>query len=208
MRISFEIKRGSQSKAARSSTSDKTGKQKPAASRRRKLISLAIYCGLLSALVVSAGNASNDLADKAYVNNEAGFSIRPPDKWRQQVGGDNNALVTFLDNDESVAGKIEVNSTATDQDLTAFVNSTKDELPKTFPQYKALNDFDVTVQGQPAHIIDAEVVVDNVWKRGRLMIEVKNGQAYVVSASTNLGYWSAFSRTTIDASLKSFKLTK
>lgn len=205
MRISFEIKRGPKSRKTSSNTDDKTKKR--TRWRNPKTLLLGFYFGLLASLTISLGTAGNDLAN-AYVHDQAGFSIRAPEDWLKKEAEKEGTIVSFSDTDKDEAGKISISSSSTDQDLSAFVKTVKDELPKTYANYKALADFTVAVQGQPAHIIDAEVVVDNVWKRGRLMVLVKNGQAYIVSASTNLGYWDTFSSSTINASLKSFTLTK
>lgn len=205
MKISFEIKRESKSHKVSPSSDAKTKKRK--GWRNPKIILMAFYFGLLASLIISMGTASNDLTS-AYVHDQAGFSIRPPEEWLVKEAEKEGTIVSFSDTDKDEAGKISVSSTKTDLDLASFVNGLKEELPKSYPNYKALADFAVTLKGQPAHIIDAEVVVDNVWKHGRLMVMVKNKQAYIVSASTNLGYWDTFSSSTINASLKSFALSK
>lgn len=178
------------------------------AGRRRKLILLAIYLVLVVIFIIVGGNANYDLANQPYTNNESGFSIKPPKDWAVKAGDKEGVVVTFTDTDKGDSGKITINSTPTDLDLAGFVESAKKELPQTASNYSEIGTLETTVQGQPAYIIDAEAVVENVWKKARIMIEVKGGQAYVVSASTNLADWNSFDKSIIYASLKSFKLTK
>lgn len=191
---------------AKSKAKDKPVKQP--ASRRRKLILLAIYFGLIVIFIVIGSNAKYDLANQAYTNNEFSFSIKPPRDWTVKAGDKEGVVVAFTDTDKDDSGKITINSTATDLDLAGFVESAKKELPQTATNYSEKGHLETTVQSQPAYIIDAEAVVDNVWKKARIMIEVKGGQAYVVSASTDLADWNSFDKSIIYASLKSFKLTK
>lgn len=182
---------------------------KPPASRKRKLIALGIYLALLVGVIVNASLPSHYLTAKPYTNDQAGISIKYPKGWLYKDGDPSSGGVISFVSDKQNTTKIDVSKDTTTLDLAAYVKSVNDQIKATLPSYLMADEFDTTVNGQTAHVIDYGANDDKgVFSRGRVMVIVKNGQVYIVSASANSADWGDDNKFKINASMMSLKLTK
>lgn len=185
------------------------GKNKPRASRKRKLIVLGIYLALMVGVIVNASLPSHYLTVKPYSNNQAGISIKYPRNWLYkdgEIGG--GGIVSFV-SDEQNTTKINVSTDTTTLDLAGYVKSVTDQIKSGLPGYLTAGEFDTTVNGQAAHVIDYGYNDEKGnFVRGRVMVILKNDKVYVVSASANNQDWGDDTKFLVNASMKSLKITK
>lgn len=199
MKIEFSINLGRKNKQPK--VKPKVLK-KSSLSFRNNLIIAVIYLVLLVVLVAIGSMPSIHLA-KPYIDNQNGFSIKPPKGWQIQKN-QSDALVKFVDPKDS-SKNININVSQTSSGLSDFVTQIKQALPQALPSFSILNEFDTTIGGQPTHVIDGEAQVNLVWKKDRVMISIKNSRAYTVAASTKLNDWDT-NNFLLYSSLKSFQI--
>lgn len=169
--------------------------------RRNLSIFLIVYLLLVGLSIFLISQPSHYLG-KWYVDNQNGFAIRPPKGWDNKPNYD-NATVEFDDNkDSSKAIKVDVSQTSAT--LSDFVTQLKSAIPQTLPSFSLIKEFNTTIGGQPAHVIDGEAKINLVWKEDRIVIVIYKGNVYVVTANTNLSDWST-SEFILFSSLKTFQ---
>lgn len=206
MKISFEVSGDSKPKSTKQKSSSKQNKDsKPRISWRKKLIILAIYLLLLIGLIFYVANpAQTYLADKPYVDIKAGFSIRPPKDWKTE-NGQNGSIVDFVNSKANNLDKITVSRDSTKLSLEKYVAAFDNLLPKELPYYTQYTEYNTKINDQTVHIIDGQALIKNDWKKTRLMIEVKNKNAYIVAAGITFGDWDG-NKQIVGASLSSFMI--
>ena len=203
MRISFEAYRGnSKNKPSQKVSTPSVQTKNP--TRARRLIFWSIFFILLGGVILYFSNPDRSLAEKSYNNKKAGFSIQPPKDWPLKESKTEDA-VKFTSS-KTKTTTLTVNWEKTNLKLSSYIDQIKEILPKILPGYGILNEFDTTIQGHAVHIINGEVLIKNVWKKDRVLIEIENGKAYSVAASSNLGDWSDIEHT-VNSSLNTFKVS-
>ena len=202
MKISLQINSGAKSKNTQNKNNAVSVPVPP--NRRRRLIFWSIYILLLTVVIIYGTSASTYLASKSYENKKSGFSIRPPKNWltKEKV---HDSVVEFSDPKHEDTSKINVSVDNTTASLSDYVKFIKEELGKALPGYGILKEYDTVIQNQTVHIIEGEVLIKNVWKKDRVLIEVKNKHAFIVAATTNLGDWKSVEHT-LNTSLKTFEV--
>lgn len=182
---------------------------KPAASRKRKLIVLGIYLALLLAVIINTSLPSHYLTAKPYTNDKAGISIKYPRGWLYKDGDSSSGGIVSFVSDEENTTKIDISQDTTTLDLAAYVKSVNDQVKAAVSSYLTADEFDTTVNGLKAHVIDAGFNDEKGnFLRGRVLVILKNGQVYIVSASANSVNWDSNNKFLINASMMSLKITK
>jgi hypothetical protein len=194
---------------SKESSLQRVGRFRSTASRKRKLIFLGVYLLVIIGLIINTSLPSHYLTSKAYTNEKAGISIKYPKGWLYKEGDPSNGGVVSFVSDKQNTTQIDVSQDTTTLDLTAYVKSVNDQIKAADSSYLTADEFDTTVNGQKAHVIDGGANDDKgVFQRGRVMVIVKNGQVYIVSASANSVNWDSNNKFLINASMMSFEITK
>lgn len=206
MKINFSLQLGEKKTAAKKPASKVSAKLpsaiKPPARPRKKLIIAGVYILLLISFIIFGSSPSHYLG-KTYTDTANGFSIRPPKGWKIKHNQD-NSLVEFVDPSDSFK-KITISIDQTNQSLADYIATIKKVLPQAIPSYSIQNEFDTTIGGKAAHVIDGEAQKNLVWESNRVVVEVNNGDAYSAAASTKLNDWDV-SKFQLFSSLKTFQI--
>jgi hypothetical protein len=153
------------------------------------------------------------LSSDAYDGKFAGFKINPPKGWNQgNVEGaahivfynpkaDQESGTDFRAN-ISVATQV-ANGVRLDQLLTSSKKSMKD----TLANYREVQDRSITVDGQPARIIEATYLGSNLPLHIVQLVTVKNNNEYVVTGTALDSSWSKYQKLFNDTQM-SLKLTE
>lgn len=202
MKVQLSVQLGKKDTKLKEDKDNQTSRPSKPVWRRGKFIFFTIYFIALF-LFIYIGSQPSHYLGKEYSDSTNGFSITPPKKWTTKQNQD-NSLIEFVDPKDSFI-KIKVNIDQTDQKLSDYISLIKQTMPQAMPSFSILNEFDTTIGGLPAHVIDGEAQVNLVWEKNRVVVIVKDSKAYSVAASTKLNDWDT-NKYVLLSSLKTFQL--
>ena len=138
-----------------------------------------------------------------YTDKINGFSINQPKGWTKANAG-TGVLVAFA-NPQFKGNTISVLSEST-QGLTLkdYVDASLVQLPKQIPGYTFTDKKDITLGTDPAYVVGGEFTQQGINIKNKQYIVVKNGKAYIVTATSTKDNWAPYQKE-IESSLNSFR---
>lgn len=164
-----------------------------------------------TATPIAEAKVDDRLESLAYINEKNNFKINGPKGWKSDESGLLGTLVVFLNPEPDKEGKdpfqanINVITESTQgKNLDDYVKASKEVLPKVLQGYKSTEDKKVTVSGSEGYLIGG-TFTQGVYKlRNYQLVVVKDGQAYIVTATALASTWSKYSEIML-ASMMTFE---
>ena len=140
------------------------------------------------------------------------FKICYPKNWSIDESGLAGTTVIFKNPEPDQEAKLPLNSTlnvltspSRGFDLDAFINDSKANLPKVFPNYTLVEDKRITVNGKTAHILGATYTLDILKIMNRQMIIVEGARVYIVTATALNSAWKKY-QDLFEVSMQTFEI--
>ncbi|MEN9604639.1 MAG: hypothetical protein RJB39_324 [Candidatus Parcubacteria bacterium] len=180
------------------------------------LVILVIILGVVFYIKKNGSSAAHVSADALavapYVNASSSFSIQFPTGWKIDQSGQYGAIVFALNptidkvGEASFSSNINVTSEPVQAaNLGEYIKVTQEALPKFLSDYKTTEDKKVTVDGVEGRIIGGSFTQGQLKLRNIQLVILKNGRAYVITATSMQGTWKAYADV-LEASLMTFKI--
>lgn len=157
--------------------------------------------------VSASSTASSEKLDAdAYVNDEEGFRIRPPEEWQVNEGGQGGTAVILMEPDPGNFGaNVNVAVSQTPADLAGVVEATKKQSSQLFQDYELQAEEQVqTDSGQQAHLLSSTFTQGQFQLRNFQLLLVEGGTMYAVTGTAQQANWEEY-RDRLRSSLLTFE---
>lgn len=158
--------------------------------------------------VTASPEPSADGADgDAYVNDEEGFRIRPPEKWQVNESGQGGTAVIVMEPDPGQFGaNVNVTVSQTPADLAGVVEATKKQSEQLFQDYELQSEKQVeTESGQQAHLLSSTFTQGQFELRNVQLLLVDQGTMYAVTGTAQRDSWEEH-KDRLRSSVRTFEI--
>ena len=173
-------------------------------------------CSFIAPVAPSSGSGATMqqdlLSTTAFMSKDPTFTITPPRNWKVDSSGHMGTIVVFQNPTADVesASAFSANIYVIQEDMSGmnvqnYIEANRTSMQTFNEGFISTDDRELTVDGNPAYILEGTYTQDAFQLRSRQLIIMKDGFAYIVGATTLASKWDKY-KEVFNTSLGSVQL--